>query len=70
MTDKENTTMPKLLTGALIYDQTVSQTSTLAACFNLGGASLALITIGYRLICRIFGTWNIPIISSGWSSRR
>ncbi|HUB13713.1 MAG TPA: carbon starvation CstA family protein [Acetobacteraceae bacterium] len=46
-----------LLLAALIYGKTVSETPALAAWFNLSGASLALIIIGYGFVASVLPVW-------------
>jgi carbon starvation protein len=46
-----------LLLAALIYGQTVSQTPSLAAYFNLSGPTLALIIIGYGFVASVLPVW-------------
>ena len=46
-----------LLMAALIYGQTVSQTPSLAAYFDLSGPSLALIIIGYGFVASVLPVW-------------
>ncbi len=46
-----------LLLAALIYGQTVSQTPSLAAYFNLSGPALALVIIGYGFVASVLPVW-------------
>src|SRR5208282_1143169 len=46
-----------LLVAALIYGQTVSQTPSLAAYFDLTGPTLALIIIGYGFVASVLPVW-------------
>ena len=46
-----------LLLAALIYGQTVSQTPSLAAYFNLSGPTLALVIIGYGFVASVLPVW-------------
>jgi len=46
-----------LLLAALIYGQTVSQTPSLAAYFNLSGPTLALTIIGYGFVASVLPVW-------------
>jgi len=46
-----------LLLAALIYGQTVSQTPSLAAYFDLSGPTLALTIIGYGFVASVLPVW-------------
>ena len=46
-----------LLLAALIYGQTVAQTPSLAAYFNLSGPALALVIIGYGFVASVLPVW-------------
>jgi carbon starvation protein len=46
-----------LLLVALVAGQTVSQTPALAAWFDLGGATLALLIIGYGFVASVLPVW-------------
>jgi carbon starvation protein CstA len=46
-----------LLLAALVYGQTVSQTPSLAAYFNLSGPALALVIIGYGFVASVLPVW-------------
>src|SRR5271165_1500070 len=48
-----------LLLAALVYGRTVSETPALAAWFNLPGASLALIIIGYGFVASVLPVWLV-----------
>jgi carbon starvation protein len=46
-----------LLMAALMYGRTVAETPTLAAYFNLGAPTLALIIIGYGFVASVLPVW-------------
>jgi len=46
-----------LLLAALLYGKTVADTPALAAYFNLSGATLALIIIGYGFVASVLPVW-------------
>ena len=46
-----------LLLAALVYGQTVAQTPSLAAYFDLSGTSLALAIIGYGFVASVLPVW-------------
>jgi len=46
-----------LLLAALVYGQTVAQTPSLAAYFNLSGPALALVIIGYGFVASVLPVW-------------
>ena len=46
-----------LLLAALLFGRTVSETPALAAYFNLAGATLALIVIGYGFVASVLPVW-------------
>jgi carbon starvation protein CstA len=46
-----------LLMAALVYGQTVSQTPSLAAYFDLSGPTLALVLIGYGFVASVLPVW-------------
>jgi len=46
-----------LLLGALLYGRTVSETPALAAWFDFGGETLALIVIGYGFVASVLPVW-------------
>ena len=43
--------------AALVYGQTVAQTPSLAAYFNLSGPALALVIIGYGFVASVLPVW-------------